>query len=112
MLDFSVQQLLCQRDRRNPLMSKLRNVVRQPQVDYFAEKTGMLKVSVATKASLIVNIIYFLSRAAVVYLGGPGAGVPLPRAADLPLTDGTLASSEPPFRYVSSCSWACLISSL
>lgn len=31
MLDFSVQQLLCQRDRRDALMSQPRNVVPQPQ---------------------------------------------------------------------------------
>lgn len=35
MLDFSVQQLFCQRDRRGPLVSELRNLVRQSTFFFF-----------------------------------------------------------------------------
>lgn len=46
MLKFSVQQLLCQRDRRGALVSKRRKCcATSTRVDCFAQKTGPLKIS-------------------------------------------------------------------
>lgn len=46
------------------------------------------------------------------YLVIAGVGTPLVRKVGFPRTTGTSAFSEPPFKYVNSWSWACLISSL